>query len=197
MRTVYLIRHGETDWNKAGRLQGREDIPLNDAGIEQANSIGKLFIDTGISRIISSPLRRAYYTAEIIGQIIGITCIHRLENLVERDYGAASGLLYEERKKLFSSCAPADQESISDLRARVVKAFIEITQQFSDLKMIIVSHGAAINSLIAFLTGEQFGTGKTRLVNCSISKLINVDSKWSTEFINQTPDDILSQRRVE
>jgi uncharacterized phosphatase len=196
LRTIYLIRHGETDWNKAGRLQGREDIPLNDAGIEQANSIGKLFIDTGISRIISSPLSRAYYTAEIIGQIIGITCINRHGNFVERDYGAASGLLPEERKKLFSSCAPNDQESISDLRTRVVNAFIEITQQFSDLKMIIVSHGAAINSIIAFMTDEQFGTGKTRLENCSISKLIHVDSKWSTEFINLTPDDILSHGHV-
>ena len=69
---IYLIRHGETDWNLEGKLQGREDIPLNDNGIQQAIICGQAFKGRKIKAILTSPLIRAKRTAEIIAEMSGI-----------------------------------------------------------------------------------------------------------------------------
>ena len=69
---IYLLRHGETDWNIEGRLQGRMDIPMNESGKEQIKAIGQFLKDSGfcVGRIISSPLLRAKQTTEIISKTI-------------------------------------------------------------------------------------------------------------------------------
>lgn len=70
---IYLVRHGETEWNKEGRLQGRKDVSLTQHGIAQMEDIGKWFCDTKVpfDEIIISPLRRAVESAAIIAEIIG------------------------------------------------------------------------------------------------------------------------------
>ena len=83
---IYLIRHGETDWNLQGKLQGREDIPLNKTGIWQAKVCGNALQNTKFHCIQTRPLQRAMETAEIIAFHQNCRVIVN-PDLIERDYG--------------------------------------------------------------------------------------------------------------
>ncbi len=87
---IYIIRHGQTEKNKANVLQGRSDLPLNDAGIQQAQEAGRVLEQIGISfdRIYSSPLVRAIRTAEIAAPGAPLEVDVRL---IEMDYGPYEG----------------------------------------------------------------------------------------------------------
>ena len=105
---VCLVRHGQTDWNIERRLQGREPVPLNAVGIEQSEKCGELFTaarEAGleIDKAYTSPLGRAEETANAITDALGIGRAERVEALIERDYGALSGLSLDERRALYKS----------------------------------------------------------------------------------------------
>src|SRR5659263_225716 len=89
---ICIVRHGETDWNAQGRLQGREDIELNDAGRQQARKIAAYLSGEHWDAVVSSPLKRAYETAQIVAGILSVSDIEVEELITERDYGEASGL---------------------------------------------------------------------------------------------------------
>ena len=95
---IYLIRHGETDWNREGRLQGRTDIPLNQHGITQMERIGDYMADGGyrIDKIITSPLQRAGMSAEIIAFRIGYEKSRIIVEplFTERSFGDAEGTIW-------------------------------------------------------------------------------------------------------
>src|SRR5512135_675959 len=92
MLTVYFVRHGETDWNVEGRLQGLTDTPLNQKGIAQASLIAsRLAGEPGFAAIYTSPLRRAYVTGEIVGARLGLAP-QPDDRLTERGLGDFEGL---------------------------------------------------------------------------------------------------------
>lgn len=86
---IYLIRHGETDWNHINRFQGREDIELNAAGIAQAARCGQTLQGLGIEAVYTSPLKRAHCTGEEIAAQIGLSRdgVEPMQELIERDLG--------------------------------------------------------------------------------------------------------------
>ena len=92
--TLTLIRHGQTDWNKANLMQGITDIPLNDTGREQARTTGKKLADMGLefTVLVSSPLSRAHETAQLVGEHFDLQVHKTYPELVERAYGAGEGL---------------------------------------------------------------------------------------------------------
>jgi len=89
--TVYLARHGQTEWNVAGRRQGRLDSPLTDLGLRQAARNAELLSTERIDAVFASPLGRARRTASIIGAALGLT-VEVLEDLAEIDHGSWAGL---------------------------------------------------------------------------------------------------------
>lgn len=91
-RPFYYLRHGETDWNRQGRMQGSADIPLNDTGISQAERARDLLRDCGIDRIVCSPLQRARRTAEIVNQDLQLP-ITFIDDLREAGFGVNEGTL--------------------------------------------------------------------------------------------------------
>ena len=96
---VYMVRHGETDWNLDGRVQGREDIPINNNGIKQAIDTAGAFHDKNIELIITSPLIRARKTAEIIADKLGGQVEVKVDDgLIERDFGIRSGMTIDKKK---------------------------------------------------------------------------------------------------
>ena len=105
MVKFYLIRHGETDWNVESRFQGRENISLNETGQKQAEACGLGMLETGIpfDCMVSSPLDRAYGTAETIAGCLGIAAIHKEPDLIERDFGKISGRKREARECMLAS----------------------------------------------------------------------------------------------
>src|SRR5512145_1907871 len=121
MTTICIIRHGETDWNSSGRLQGCEDIELNELGRLQAARLAAYLSKQKWDVIISSPLKRAYETARIIASHLSLPEIEQMEGLRERDYGAASGLLPDERHNRFPDGIIPGQEEFEHLRERAIR----------------------------------------------------------------------------
>ena len=104
---IYLIRHGETDWNHINRFQGREDIELNAAGIAQAVRCGQTLQGLGIEAVYTSPLKRAHCTGEEIAAQIGLSRdgVEPMQELIERDLGPFSGQLVKDKKEYFALAA--------------------------------------------------------------------------------------------
>jgi uncharacterized phosphatase len=189
--TILLIRHGETDWNTEGRLQGNEDIELNDKGRAQAHEIAEYLKKEQWDMIISSPLKRAYETAIIISKAIDIKEIIIIEEFKERDYGAASGLLPEERRSRYPDIIPG-QEEFEHLRQRAMNGLNKVIEKYNGKKIIIISHGGLINSILYTLSNAEYGSFKTRLKNGCINKII-FNNSWNVEFYNKTIEELISK----
>lgn len=173
---IYLIRHGETEWNRIGKVQGREDIPLNDTGRDQARECAKALQGTGIKTIITSPLSRAVETARIIaGNDDGIEILVD-EDLIERDFGELSGMTYD-RGKYFDNFDQAKAvEPMEKLSKRLLACIHKYAGKYFNKDIVMVSHGAAINSVLTVLSNGEEGYGKTRLKNACISILTYKDN---------------------
>jgi uncharacterized phosphatase len=189
---IYIIRHGETDWNSTGRLQGCEDIELNDIGREQAIQIARCLESESWDIIISSPLKRAYETAQIIASRLSLPDIRVIDELRERDYGSASGLLPEERRARFPNGEIPGQEDFEHLRKRAMGALTEIAKEHRGKRIMVISHGAFTNSILYTLSNGEFGSYKTRLKNGCINKIIHQGNAWSVEFYNKTAEEFLN-----
>lgn len=168
---IYLIRHGETDWNLQGRLQGREDIPLNDRGLRQANECGKALRHAKVEIIVSSPLMRAANTASIISDILGIGSVIIDQDLIERDFGPLSGMTYETSKYFDTFGSDDNLEPLENVSKRFIKRIHYYANKYPNQNIAMVSHGGAINAVLSVLTKKEAGTGKTRLKNACISIL--------------------------
>lgn len=149
MTTLYLVRHGETDWNRARRIQGSTDIPLNDTGREQAATTGRLLARRQWDGIYTSPLSRARETAEIIAREAGLGEPGLIDALVERNYGTAEGMTGDEIDRLFPHGADVPgRESREQVTERVLAALHELAAQHPGEALIVVAHGGVIRSVL-------------------------------------------------
>ena len=187
---ICLIRHGETDWNVIGKLQGREDIPLNENGKLQAKHCGLSLCGTEWKAVITSSLLRSQQTAAIIAETLNIQEIRPDINLIERDYGKASGLTENERTALFPDGNYEGMEEWTTLRDRVYASILKYVEIYYPENIIIVSHGSAINSILAELSNHEIGSGKTRLKNACINMLTYADQLLRINFYNKSYDEI-------
>jgi uncharacterized phosphatase len=184
---ICIVRHGETDWNAQGRLQGREDIELNDAGRQQARRIAAYLSSDHWDAIVSSPLKRAYETARIVSGILSISEIEVEEQITERDYGEASGLFPEDRRSRFPDGIPG-QEDFELFRQRAMSGLNKIVSDHAGKRIVVISHGALTNSILYTLSGGEFGSFKTRLRNGCINQITVKDGKWTVDFYNKVVD---------
>lgn len=189
-RLICLVRHGQTDWNQIKRLQGREDVPLNETGIRQACHTAELFrrsVQCGVrfGRVCTSPLSRAMDTAGYIQAALDVpsepcdtTLIPRgadslsvLPQLIERDYGSLSGLTLEERRHQYpgGERQAGNVESVPAAAARMCSAFDDMMEAVPEHAIIGVTHGGILNAVFSRLTSGEIGTGKSLTVNCSVS----------------------------
>lgn len=188
---IYLIRHGETDWNKQNRLQGIEDIELNETGIIQSKACAEAFIGIPVDCILTSPLKRAKVTADILADRLHTGPVVIEQGLTERDFGMLSGLTYEDRETLFAR----NENPCMEPREAVIERFMHVLYRHVDVQtvenIIVVSHGASINVILSHLSGGKIGTGKTVLKNTCISKLNCTEREIDIEFYNLTPDELM------
>lgn len=182
---ICIVRHGETDWNAQGRLQGREDTELNDSGRHQAQKIAAYLSGGHWDAVISSPLKRAYETAQIIARILAVPEIEVEEQITERDYGEASGLWPEDRRSRFPESIPG-QEDFELLRQRAMSALKRIVNDHLGKRIVVISHGALTNSILYTLSGGEFGSFKTRLKNGCINQITVRGGQWAVDFYNKT-----------
>lgn len=165
--TVYLVRHGETDYNLGPRYQGQLDIPLNANGKRQGDLLGQAMKDCHIDEVFSSPLGRAMETGRLIAQYhdnMQVTPVHGLE---EVDVGVFQGKLMSDMEKEYPDviyCVHHDPahlqypegESCRAVYDRMVKTIAEIVEQNRGRSIVIVSHGFAIQNYIHYTTGKPF-----------------------------------------
>jgi len=172
---IYAIRHGETDWNKLGKIQGKTDTELNETGINQAMEAAKKIAEYEFDLIISSPLKRATKTAEIVSN--GKVPIIFRDEISERCFGNFEGYTAEEFD--FSGCYDLNinmcdngLESVHDLMKRVKSLLDEIKNTYEDKKVLLVTHGGTLRAVNALCNGipENKLLGGTFTKNCQIKE---------------------------
>ena len=153
---LYLVRHGETDWNLQRRIQGSTDIPLNDTGREQAAATGRLLARREWDAIYSSPLSRAMETGELIAREVGLPGPIPVATLVERNYGEAEGLSDPELSRRFPAGSDVPgRESREEVVARVFPALMELAEEHPDEAVLVVSHGGVIRSILSVVDPDR------------------------------------------
>lgn len=198
---IYLIRHGETDYNKAKRLQGVTDIPLNACGIELAHKTAEGLSEVHFDRIYTSPLIRAKKTAEIIRGERNIEIIPTI-GLREISFGEYEGLVHRGEEfnipnpdfhYFFDAPeryeTPPGGESLSHLRERTTSFVRGIMNDPANegMTFLMASHGAAIRSILSGLLHlpiSRFWDGPVHR-NCGVTKLHVEQGNFTIEFENR------------
>ena len=185
MTTICLVRHGQTDWNKEGRIQGSTDTLLNDTGKKQAAGARIALEESDWDLIVTSPLIRTKQTAEIINENMKLPLIE-MDAFKERGYGDAEGLTKTERDQKFPGMRTyPNQEPREAVTARVTAGIEEILEAYPNKKVLLVSHGGAINAILSQISGGEIGTGKTKLSNACLSNITHDGKAWTVKDYNR------------
>lgn len=195
MGEVYLIRHGETDWNKEARFQGRTDIPLNKKGKLQAKILSDYLSEEDFDFIYSSPLKRAIETAYPLAKKLNKELIIR-ENWIELNFGEWEGLTVKEVHEKY----PLERdlwlyhtergkipkgESFREAYDRILEEKNFILEHHSEHKIVIFTHGAIIRAaLYVFLEIPYLGFGRVTISSCSITHFRINNGKFSLVRLN-------------
>lgn len=153
---VTIVRHGETDWNREGRIQGQRDVPLNELGRQQAHAAARRLTHQRFDALWSSDLRRCVETAAPIAAAIGLSPRYD-PALRERAYGRYEGRLRQDlRVELDASLSPGavdvialdapDGESRAAFFARACEALMRIARQHAQQSVVIVTHGGVLDA---------------------------------------------------
>lgn len=172
--TFALIRHGQTDWNFARRLQGTTDIPLNDVGRQQALTAAPLLTGQW-DAIVSSPLGRARETASIIATELGIELGGTYPGFIERHYGKAEGANAEIIRANWPDHDYPEMEPADAVTERGLLALEQLAAEYGDANVAIVSHGTLIRLTLTAIAGREIEP----LENCSISTLERTADGWA------------------
>ena len=177
---LYIIRHGQTDWNIAKKIQGRQDIPLNERGHFQAQCLGKAMENRPITAVFSSPQNRAMETAIAVASPAGVPVIP-VRDLMEINYGVWEGkteeellrddrALYEAWWSHPAETAPPEGESINQVNERCRQAWKEIKPQLTG-DAAIVAHGGLLAHFMEQLLGSESIAASTVAHNASITTI--------------------------
>ena len=194
---ILLVRHGETDWNASGRIQGHSDTPLNAAGRQQAQRVAQRLAREPIRALYSSDLSRAFETATIIGVPLGLTVVAS-PRLRERQYGVWEGLTsaeiqarYPEQFAIWrarsTDFAPPQGETRSELLTRALAELETIARRHVSEVVVVVTHGGLCYVLINHILGSVDGDRREfTFGNASIHTLEVTGNQWSVISINET-----------
>ena len=204
MTLIYLVRHGETDWNRERRIQGSTDIPLNDTGRDQAATTGDLLASRRWDGVYASPLARAYETGAIIARRLGLPEPGVVPDLAERRYGQAEGLTGDEIDARFPGETPVPgRESREEVAARTLPALVTLAEQHPGESIVVVSHGGVIRTILMAVAPdapfEPIRNGSVhsfRHTDGTID-LISFDDPIEVESLDCASDDIEDQNAVE
>jgi probable phosphoglycerate mutase len=153
---ICVARHGETDWNTSGVLQGWLDVPLNEQGRTQARELARSFAESRFSCVYTSPLSRSAETADIIARDLGLPLPMRHEGLKERSFGVVQGIpkaeLAELNPALLQHILRRDPtsvfeqgESMDECATRVLGAITDIARENPGKRVLVITHGWAMD----------------------------------------------------
>ncbi len=179
---LFLTRHGQTDWNIAGRYQGQSDTPLNETGLRQAAQIAKRLSKETIHAIYCSDLSRAANTAQTIADFHSLE-IKKDSRWRELSFGDWEGMTYQEMSahspELFEAwmkdpltISTPNGENLAQLAKRVKAAFKEIKDGHKDQTVLVVAHSGSLQSLLAVTLGVDLNRyWQFRVSQASLSEM--------------------------
>ena len=163
MTSIYLVRHGQTAWNKEEIFRGRTDIPLDETGLKQAELVGQYFKGMEIHGIYSSSLSRAWETAQKIAQFHDLK-VQPLQGIIDMSFGNWEGRPHQEIRESDSKTyrqwvetphlvrLPGG-ESLDDVRVRAMAAMEEVIRNHPGKTLVLVSHRVICKVLICAILG--------------------------------------------
>ncbi len=187
MTTLYITRHGETEWNIQSRFQGWKNSPLTELGVKQAESLRKRMSTVPLNKIYASPTERAAKTAEIIKGDRDIEIIHDID-LREMGFGNWEGLTYDEIKSLNeaelnnliyhpSKYVPDMGEDYKTFTERIIGAVDRIILNHPNESVLIVTHGISLKVMLSYFNSLDLDeihnlpiVGQASLTQVSINK---------------------------
>lgn len=199
MTKIYLTRHGETVWNRQRRFQGHKNSELTDKGILAAELLADRIEDIELDYIVSSPLLRAYNTAEIARGNKDVQII-KYDGLKEINLGEFEGMSYvdikskhtellaEIEKDPFNNRYP-NGENLQEFYKRVVKVFTEVVDKHRNKTTLIVAHGGTLKCIEAYIRKFKLSSDWMGNVvkNCSLSYIeIDENNEIKEIFYNDT-----------
>lgn len=190
--TLILVRHGETEWNRAGRIQGHTDSALTAEGIAQAEACALRLRDERIEQIIASDLARAQHTAILLNKSLQQPL--RLDaSLRERSFGIAEGSTYAELDllypELFSRVREVDPhysvegaESRAQFHQRVRDSIQMIAAQHAGQRVLVVTHGGVLGAIYRWLHHLPIASPhKIEIPNVGYNRIALTDDEWRVE----------------
>lgn len=159
---VCVARHGETDWNVAGVLQGWLEVPINENGRGQARELSEAFASSSFSCVYTSPLGRALETAEIIADSLKLPPPRCHDGLKERHFGVIQGIpkteladlnpvLFQQLLKRNPACDFEQGESMHEFATRVLDAIMDIAEKHSGTNVLVITHGWVMDVITRYI----------------------------------------------
>lgn len=182
---LIIVRHGETEWNADGRIQGHTDIALNAVGRWQADRVGHALADESIAAIYTSDLQRARQTAEAIAAAQAAPpSVVEEARLRERAFGDFEGRTFaaveavspeqaQRWRRRDPAFAPAGGENLLDFRRRIVDAVAELAARHLGDLIVLTAHGGVLDVLYRAATGQDLQAPRTwNLANAAVNRLL-------------------------
>jgi 2,3-bisphosphoglycerate-dependent phosphoglycerate mutase len=185
---IIAVRHGETAWNVAARIQGQLDVGLNDTGRWQARRVGEALASEDIATVYTSDLGRAHQTAQSIGKATGVPVVPD-QGRRERSFGLFEGKTFTEIEETWPDQAhnwrqripewqpPEGGESLLQLRERVTRTVEALAARHPGQQIVVVAHGGVLDALYRVATRQEVNSPRTwELPNGAINRLL-----WTPE----------------
>lgn len=200
LKNIYVIRHGETDWNKNQRFQGQTDIKMNETGREQATKLRPVMQRLQVESVYSSSLARAFETAELATQDLKLT-IQKDDRLRETNVGEAEGLTHDEILQKFGSDSLTKWRSYEErlldfsfnkgeskrqMMYRARSVFLDIAQNSNRNNIAVFSHGMLMRAM-THIFGEGLSWDLQTFANGSVHHYV-----WSDE----NPDTLIYKSKI-
>jgi broad specificity phosphatase PhoE len=195
--SVYLIRHGQTAWNKEEIFRGRTDIPLDETGLKQAKLAGEYFKGMKIHGIYSSSLSRAWETAQRIARFHNLE-VQPMSGILDMSFGKWEGQAHQEIKKIDSETYRRWKEkphlvrlpggeSLDDVRVRAMAALEEVIRNHPGKTLVLVSHRVVNKVLICAILGlDNSHFWQITQDTTAINLIQNRDGKYILSLMNET-----------
>jgi probable phosphoglycerate mutase len=193
---LVLVRHGTTEHSSSGRFSGRNELPLDDAGHQQADRLAARDFGS-VAAVVSSPLRRTRETAEAIAAPLGLT-VRTMDDLVETDFGVWEGMTFADAAaadpdvmrgwRTSPDTAPPGGESFAEVGRRVQRARAELTAAYPESTVVVVTHVTPIKLLVcAALEAPSIALFRLHIDTASVSMVdYYVDGNMSVKLVNDT-----------
>ena len=197
MTSIYLVRHGQTAWNKEEIFRGRTDVRLDERGLRQAELVGQYFRGVEIHGVFSSPLSRAWQTAEKVAEFHNLK-VHPLQGILDMSFGNWEGRPHQEIRESDSKTyrqwvetphlvrLPGG-ESLDDVRMRAMSAMEEVIRNHPGKTLVLVTHRVVNKVLICSILGlDNSHFWQITQDTTAINLIQHRDGKYVLSLLNET-----------